>query len=65
MGWAYIFRSYGKVDEIMNNTKIKIELTVDELLIIMFCMRNSLLTGRNADLAAALYDKLDRIASGI
>ena len=45
--------------------KIKLELTIDELLVIMFCMRNSLLTGKNADLAANLYDRLDKIISGI
>jgi hypothetical protein len=49
----------------MNNHKIKLELTIDELILIMFCIRNSILSERNADLAAILYERLDKVISGI
>jgi hypothetical protein len=45
--------------------KVKIEVSVDELLLIMFCIRTAVLTGINADIAAVLYERLDKIASGI
>lgn len=46
-------------------TRVKIELEFDELLVIMFCLRTAILTGQRANLATLLYDRLDKIVSGV
>jgi hypothetical protein len=49
----------------VKNKNVKIELSIDEILLIMYLIRNAILDGKNKEvIAAELYDRLDKIISG-